>query len=112
MFKKSIDPDIFTYNSLINGFCMHDRLEEAKQLFEFMVSKDCLPNIVMYNTLINGFCKCERVEDGMELCREMSQKGLVGNTVTYTTDSKGSTGLNAAVAFAGAGVCGSGQLRL
>ncbi|KAL1187662.1 Pentatricopeptide repeat-containing protein [Cardamine amara subsp. amara] len=57
MIRRSVDPNIFTYNSLINGLCMHNRLDEAKQMFEFMVSKDCLPDVVAYNTLINGFCK-------------------------------------------------------
>ncbi|CAA7029776.1 unnamed protein product [Microthlaspi erraticum] len=61
MIKRSIAPDIVTYNSLINGFCMQSRLDEAKQMFE-MVSKGCLPDVVTYNTLINGFCKSKRVE--------------------------------------------------
>ncbi|KAF2575137.1 hypothetical protein F2Q70_00001308 [Brassica cretica] len=85
MIQRSIAPDIFTYNSLIYGFCMHDRIDEAKEMFDLIITEDCYPDVVTYNTLINGFCKSKRVEDGMELFREMSQRGLFGGTVTYTT---------------------------
>ncbi|CAA7053935.1 unnamed protein product [Microthlaspi erraticum] len=83
MIEKKINPDVVTFNALIDGFVKEGKLLEAEN------SKDCLPNVVTYTTLINGFCKSKRVEDGMELFREMSQRGLVGNTVTYTLLSKG-----------------------
>ncbi|KAG5415924.1 hypothetical protein IGI04_003491 [Brassica rapa subsp. trilocularis] len=63
----------FTYNSLINGFCIHGRL----------------PNIVTYTTFVHGFCKSKRVDDGVRLFNEMSLKGLAANTVTYTVFIQG-----------------------
>ncbi|KFK40700.1 hypothetical protein AALP_AA2G029900, partial [Arabis alpina] len=105
-------PDTVTFNTLIHGLFLNnkvseavalvdrmvlkgcqpslvtygvDRLGEAKQMFGLMVSRGCLPDVVTYNTLINGFCKAKRVDDGIELFREMSQRGLVGDTVNYNT---------------------------
>ncbi|CAA7034179.1 unnamed protein product [Microthlaspi erraticum] len=100
MIERKINPDVVTFSALIDAFVkegklleaeklyeemIKESLDEAKQMFALMVSKDCLPNVVTYSTLINGFCKCKRVEDAMELFREMSQRGLVGDTVTYNT---------------------------
>lgn len=36
--NRSIVPDIFPYNSMINGLCMHGRLDEAKQMLDLMVT--------------------------------------------------------------------------
>lgn len=50
-------------------------VEEAKQMFDLMASKDCYPNVVTYTTLINGFCKSKRVESGMALfSRDISKR--------------------------------------
>lgn len=77
--------DTITYNSMINGFCKHNRLDDAKRIFDLMATKGCSPNVVTFNTLIDGCCRDKRVEDGVELLREMSRRGLVADTVSYNT---------------------------
>ncbi|CAA7053872.1 unnamed protein product [Microthlaspi erraticum] len=68
MIEKKINPDVVTFNALIDAFVKEGKLLEAEKLYEEMIkSKGCLPNVVTYTTLINGFCKSKRVEDGMEL---------------------------------------------
>ncbi|XP_022546089.1 pentatricopeptide repeat-containing protein At3g22470, mitochondrial [Brassica rapa] len=86
MITRGIDPDTITYNSLIDGLCIENRLDEANQMVDVvMVSKGCDPDIVTFNILINGYCKAKLVDEGMRVFREISLRGLVADTVTYNT---------------------------
>lgn len=57
MVQRGEVPDMFTYNTLMDGFCLVGRFEEANVLFDSMASKGCEPNAVSYNVLKNGYCK-------------------------------------------------------
>ena len=49
MIQRGIFPDSCTYNSLMEGFCMVDDLNSARELFLSMPSKRCEPNEISYN---------------------------------------------------------------
>ena len=52
MITRGIDPDTITYNSLIDGLCIENRLDEANQMMDVMVSKGCEPSIVTYGVMV------------------------------------------------------------
>ncbi|KAH0865294.1 hypothetical protein HID58_082505 [Brassica napus] len=113
MATKGIKADVFTYNSLIGGFCsagrwddgaqlLRDmitseitpniRLDEANQMMELMVTKGCDPNIVTFNILINGYSLSSKgfVNLGnlmwprnKELFQEMVSEGVHPSIMTY-----------------------------
>ncbi|KAJ4876184.1 Pentatricopeptide repeat-containing protein [Raphanus sativus] len=85
MLPRGIIPSRITYNSMIDGFCKHNRLDAAEHMFYVMATKGCSPDVITFNTLIEGYCRAKRVDDGLELLHEMTETGLVANTVTYNT---------------------------
>lgn len=55
MIQKGIDPDVFTCNALIDGYCLQGRIHEAKQVFDSMVQRGVQPDTTSYTILINGY---------------------------------------------------------
>ncbi|XP_026389165.1 pentatricopeptide repeat-containing protein At1g64583, mitochondrial-like [Papaver somniferum] len=49
-------PNVIVYTSLVNGFCNSGRLNEAKRVFDEMVSRGIFANVTTYTTLIHGHC--------------------------------------------------------
>ncbi|KAF2296599.1 hypothetical protein GH714_000475 [Hevea brasiliensis] len=60
MIKHGKEPDLFTYNSLLNGLCLRGQTDDALKPFELMVNRGIEVNDVSYNMLINGYRKCRK----------------------------------------------------
>ncbi|KAK6804094.1 hypothetical protein RDI58_001878 [Solanum bulbocastanum] len=52
--QKGFDPDVVTYNTLIDGYCWQGRLQEAKQVFDSMVQRGVQPNTNQWLLQKNG----------------------------------------------------------
>ena len=52
---EGCEPDLHSYNVLINGYCDIKRLVEAAKIFEEMSSKGLTLDVVTYNSLIGVF---------------------------------------------------------
>ncbi|XP_039008313.1 pentatricopeptide repeat-containing protein At3g61520, mitochondrial-like [Hibiscus syriacus] len=78
----SIEADV-VYNTLIDGLCKVERVEEALQLMEQMKStKGLAPDMVTYTCLINGFCKVGEIERGKELFDRMIEEVVLPDVVS------------------------------
>ncbi|KAL9305928.1 putative tetratricopeptide-like helical domain superfamily [Arabidopsis thaliana] len=55
MIQRGIAPNTITYSSLIDGFCKENRLDEANQMLDLMVTKGCDPDIVTYNIISSKY---------------------------------------------------------
>ncbi|XVF21645.1 hypothetical protein REPUB_Repub12eG0108500 [Reevesia pubescens] len=53
---RGVDPDTFTYNMLMDGYCLAGKLDIARDLFVSVQSKENGPD-VSYSIMINGYCK-------------------------------------------------------
>ncbi|KAJ0558652.1 putative tetratricopeptide-like helical domain superfamily [Helianthus annuus] len=72
IFKQGYSPDQATYNTLINGLVLADRVFEAVELFKKLLrEKVCEPDQIMYGTVINGLCKVGDTSKALELLRFM-----------------------------------------
>nr|XP_009772729.1 PREDICTED: pentatricopeptide repeat-containing protein At2g13420, mitochondrial-like [Nicotiana sylvestris] len=80
-----IDPDIITYNSLIDGIGEHGELDDMVYLYEEMKKVGCFPDVITYNTLINYFFQSGRMVLAFKNLHEMKKSGLNPNVVTYNT---------------------------
>ncbi|KAJ9557025.1 hypothetical protein OSB04_011639 [Centaurea solstitialis] len=77
--RRGIVPNVYTFNTLLNGFILEDRILEAERSFKKLIKgKICVPDVVMYNTMIKGLCKCGINETAIALVKLMD-KGVVGN---------------------------------
>ena len=56
-----VRPSAFSYTPLMYGYCLTGRMDEAKKVFDGMVSIDLSPDEVTYNTLLHCCWKAGRV---------------------------------------------------
>ncbi|XP_024026144.1 pentatricopeptide repeat-containing protein At1g02060, chloroplastic [Morus notabilis] len=89
-----VEPDTFTFNVLIRGFCMNSMVDEGFHFFKEMSRFKCEPDVVTYNTLVDGLCRAGKVDIARNVVKGMSKKSvdLNPNIVTYTTLIKGYCG--------------------
>ncbi|XLU58242.1 hypothetical protein S245_052890, partial [Arachis hypogaea] len=73
----AIDPNIFTYNILIDGLCKSGRLIDAKEIFQDLSVKGYRPNVRTYNIMINGLCKEGLFEEALALLSKMEGNGCL-----------------------------------
>jgi pentatricopeptide repeat protein len=53
--RGGIDPDKYTYATVISGWCKTGRIEDAARVFdEMLAAGEVKPTAVMYNALIGG----------------------------------------------------------
>ncbi|KAG4995685.1 hypothetical protein JHK82_026509 [Glycine max] len=80
--RQLVKPNLIMYNtvvhgqrkevtSLLNGFCLNNKVDEARELFNVMIER--------------GYCKFERVGEAMNLLEDMFLKNLVPNIITYNS---------------------------
>ena len=84
--KLGLQPDVVTFNTLLYGLCLEDRISEALALFHQM---GCTPDAITFNTLINGLCREGRVLKAVALLERMVENGLQPDHITYGTVVKG-----------------------
>ncbi|KAF4379754.1 hypothetical protein F8388_023771 [Cannabis sativa] len=86
-----VTPDAFTFNILINGFCMNSMVDEGFRFFKDMARFQCEPDVITYNTLVDGLCRAGKVDIARNVVKGMSKKSLDlnPNVITYTTLIRG-----------------------
>jgi pentatricopeptide repeat protein len=85
MGEKGLEPDVVTYNCLINGLCKTYRVERAHEVFDEMLRKGCSPNRVTYNSFVRYYSVVNEVDKAVKWMREMVARGHGGATSsTYT----------------------------
>ncbi|XP_044510676.1 pentatricopeptide repeat-containing protein At1g63080, mitochondrial-like [Mangifera indica] len=78
-------PNVFSYNILMEGLCLTNKIDDAKELLASMLSMGCTLDVVSYNTLINGYCKNRKIDEALNLYEEMTSEGVRPDVVTYST---------------------------
>lgn len=83
MTKIGVQPNVFTYNILIRGFCAIREFDRGLGFFSEMERIGCLPNVVTYNTLIHAHCKVGLVDEAYKYMKLLSVKNLEPNLISY-----------------------------
>ncbi|KAI9113682.1 hypothetical protein K1719_014933 [Acacia pycnantha] len=89
MLMKNINPDVYTFNILLDVLCKQGSFVEVQELFDGMVNRGLVPDIQNYNVLINGYCNIDKINEAMSLLKEMRHKNLVPSIVTYNSLVRG-----------------------
>lgn len=86
MIKDGIDPDIFSLNSMIQGYVLSNHINDALRMFHQMgVVYSCVPNAITYDNLIHGLCGQARTKNARELLSQMKERGFVASAKTYNS---------------------------
>ncbi|KAK3229355.1 hypothetical protein Dsin_001236 [Dipteronia sinensis] len=87
MVTKGIDPDVVTYNTLINGYCNNGIVDEALKVKTIMEWKDFEPNVVTYNTISSCLCKLKLYEEVKTWLFAMIKRGFTPNVAMKNTNT-------------------------
>jgi pentatricopeptide repeat protein len=63
MTEEGAEPNVYTYNALMGGYCLNNQMDEAQKVLDIMVGKGCAPAVHSYNILTNGNCKRRRLDE-------------------------------------------------
>ncbi|KAK8546760.1 hypothetical protein V6N13_093803 [Hibiscus sabdariffa] len=74
--KLSIEPNLVSYNTVINAFCEMGSLDSARLMLDEMEKKGVQPDVITFNTLLHSFCKNGRVGDGEKIWGKMVEKNV------------------------------------
>ncbi|KAL0713873.1 hypothetical protein Bca4012_020851 [Brassica carinata] len=55
MVKNRLQPNVFTFITLIHGICNGVEVQEISKFFGEMKARNMVPNTVTFNTLTNGY---------------------------------------------------------
>ncbi|EEF39245.1 pentatricopeptide repeat-containing protein, putative [Ricinus communis] len=92
MKSKGIEPNVFTYSSLMDGLCKDGCSSQALELLKMMKNKRHKPNLITYNTLINGLygkiinglCENSKLQEAANFLDEMVLAGISPNRLTWS----------------------------
>ncbi|KAL9998488.1 putative tetratricopeptide-like helical domain superfamily [Helianthus debilis subsp. tardiflorus] len=85
-FRRAVVPDVYIFNTLLDGLVLEDRILETERLFKKLIKhKLCEPNVVTYSTMIKGLCKVGNNDIAIGLLRLMDERGCKPDTVVYNT---------------------------
>ncbi|KAK6918688.1 Pentatricopeptide repeat [Dillenia turbinata] len=89
MHRFGLTPDIYTYNTLISGYCKAFDMISADNFINRMCATGWEPDITTYNICIYGLCSSRRINQAVIVLDELVSSGVIRNTVTYNTMMNG-----------------------
>ncbi|KAK2969206.1 hypothetical protein RJ640_024537 [Escallonia rubra] len=87
--ERGIRHGIFTYNTLIDGWCRLEQLEYGIKLYTQMGKLDVLPDrgfapdVVTYCNLIDGFCEKRNLTAGLSIFKLVLKNGVYPDIAVY-----------------------------
>ncbi|KAK4406258.1 hypothetical protein Sango_0632300 [Sesamum angolense] len=84
--KRGYEPNVCTFNPLIKGLFLDDKVVEAEKFFKKLLTlKLCEPNEVTIFTVINGLCKAGHTLTAYDLLGLFEKTSCKPNVFSYTT---------------------------
>ncbi|XP_062022542.1 pentatricopeptide repeat-containing protein At1g19720 [Rosa rugosa] len=86
VFTMISDKDVYTWNSMIGGYCQARYCGKAYELFMKMQESDVHPNAITYNVMITGYIQNGDADQAMDLFQMMERDGKVKrNTASWNS---------------------------
>ncbi|GAV89090.1 PPR domain-containing protein/PPR_1 domain-containing protein/PPR_2 domain-containing protein, partial [Cephalotus follicularis] len=82
---EGVEPDAFSYNTIVNGLCKIGNTNAAIKLFKKMEQRGVELDLVTYNAIIDSLCKDKVIADTFNLFSELKNIAISPNCVTYSS---------------------------
>lgn len=80
------EKDVYSWNSMIAGYCQDGYWGKAYELFRKMQESDLQPNVITWNIMISGYIQNGDEDEAMDLFQRMEKDGNVKrNTASWNT---------------------------
>ncbi|KHG27004.1 Pentatricopeptide repeat-containing -like protein [Gossypium arboreum] len=84
VFDMIEEKDVYTWNSMIAGYCQAGYCGKAYELFIKMQESDVKPNVITWNTMISGYIQNGDEDRAMDLFQQIEQDGKIRrNTASW-----------------------------
>ncbi|KAL0330661.1 UNVERIFIED_CONTAM: Pentatricopeptide repeat-containing protein, chloroplastic [Sesamum angustifolium] len=70
------EPNVLTYNALINGLCLNGDVDEARRMMSRMRLSGLRDNIATHTSLLKGYCIAGRSDEAIKHFKEMLNLGM------------------------------------
>ncbi|CAK7346306.1 unnamed protein product [Dovyalis caffra] len=77
VFDSMLEKDLYTWNSMIGGYCQAGYCGKAYVLFMKMQKSQVQPNVVTWNTMISGYIQSGDEDQAMDLFHRMEKEGKI-----------------------------------
>lgn len=67
MIKAGVEPNVFIYNTLMEGYCRINQMNKARFLSCTMARRGVTPDVHTYNIMIHGLCELRMVDKAVNL---------------------------------------------
>jgi pentatricopeptide repeat protein len=75
--KDGPKPDTVTYNELIRGYCDAGRLQDAKKVYDNLITNEYTPNKGTYGTLVPRLLQAGDLDCALRYCQDLlTRKGI------------------------------------
>eukprot|EP01018_Ginkgo_biloba_P014272 Gb_03213 [translate_table: standard] len=77
MQRTGIQPDQFTFASILAACASLAALEQGKEIHEVIIRSSFYPDIILWNALVDMYAKCGSIEDARDVFDQMPQRNVV-----------------------------------
>ncbi|PRQ28597.1 putative pentatricopeptide [Rosa chinensis] len=81
--KLSIEPDLVSYNTVIEASCKMDSFDCTVSVIELMDKKGVKPNVITFNTILDCLYGSKRFSDAEKIWGQMAKKNVVPDIRSY-----------------------------
>merc|ERR1719453_1600855 len=85
MRESKVQPNLATFNALIDVCARNGNVEQGGQLFRDMCILGVTPDLITYSTVIKGFCVQGDLEQAIQLFTLMRKRGVMPDAVLFNS---------------------------
>ncbi|MED6120360.1 hypothetical protein PIB30_020195 [Stylosanthes scabra] len=83
MREMGVEPDVVTYNSLVDVYCKGREIEKAYKLLDEMRDRDLPPDVITYTSIIGGLGLIGQPDKARDVLKEMKEYGCYPDVPAY-----------------------------
>ncbi|KAI9121753.1 hypothetical protein K1719_007143 [Acacia pycnantha] len=83
MVAQGVQPHLYTHNIVIDGLCKGDTLNDACEIFKYLLIKGYHLDVCTYNVMISGLCRQGMLDEAMTLLPKMKEDDCLPDSLTY-----------------------------